>query len=180
MPKPRETKRAAPDLNPNDASVAVWFEVGPIHVLLGADLEDVGSDEKGWKAVVLSDNRPQEKASIFKVPHHGSSTGHNQEVWTNLVHANPIAVLTPWHRGSLFLPTEQDTTRINQCTNAAFVSSLPKISKKKYSSTVAKQLREMNVNVQSLHIDLGAVRLRSAPSCDAPWCVEFLGSAHPL
>src|ERR1700734_1155273 len=39
MPDTKITKGSAPDLSPNDASVAIWVQVGTHSVLLGADLE---------------------------------------------------------------------------------------------------------------------------------------------
>jgi hypothetical protein len=51
--------------------------IGDIALLLGADLEETGEEDTGWSVIVASTERPHGKASIFKIPHHGSETAHH-------------------------------------------------------------------------------------------------------
>ena len=38
------------------------------------------------------------KASVFKVPHHGSENAQVDRVWCEMLQERPIAVLTPWRK----------------------------------------------------------------------------------
>src|SRR5262249_10260875 len=81
LPREGMPQRRAVILTPNRAAVVVWAQVGTAVMLLGADLEDGGGPTLGWRAIVNSTARPQQRASAFKVAHHGSSNGHNEDVW---------------------------------------------------------------------------------------------------
>ena len=72
LPEMRRPKRRAVALAPNQQSVALWVQAGEVKVLLGGDLEDSTDAGVGWKAVLASPTRPDERAGLFKVPHHGS------------------------------------------------------------------------------------------------------------
>ncbi len=60
----------APD-GPNGASVVTFVRKGDIGLLLGADLERSTNPDAGWDAV-LKRAKPPIRASVVKVPHHGS------------------------------------------------------------------------------------------------------------
>ena len=95
----------------NDSSLVAWVETWAaeederVAVLLGGDLETTGTPDRGWKAVHGSPWRPDGRASLVKVAHHGSANGFHEPVWTDMT-ARPVAVLTPWDRGR-GLPTIQ-------------------------------------------------------------------------
>ena len=64
--------------NTSSQPVALWIEFENIRMLLGGDLEQVNDPDMGWNAVLEGPNPIQgSKASVFKVPHHGSHNGHN-------------------------------------------------------------------------------------------------------
>src|SRR5262249_47658562 len=121
-PQPGTTKFRIPDPSPNELSDALWVQVSSFIILLGAELEEHGEIERGWSAVIASRNRPTGQADLFKIAHHESETGHHDDIWKVLLHPQPIAVLTPWNRGSK-LPTREDCTRILQKTCHAYASS---------------------------------------------------------
>jgi hypothetical protein len=77
VPQTKTTKRRFPSPAPNDLSVVAWLRIGSLRILLGADLEEHGVAGRGWAAVLNSSTRPKGKASVFKVAHHGSVTGHH-------------------------------------------------------------------------------------------------------
>jgi len=90
----------------NDASVVMWVQVGNVAMLLGGDLEQTRSDRGGWTAIVQSETRPSGTvAEVFKIPHHGSKTGHSDEVWDEMVGPNAIADVgsVRWSRSCLTL-----------------------------------------------------------------------------
>ena len=182
FPRKGEAKRPVPDVQPNDASVVLWVELGERNLLLGADLEQVSDRRKGWSAVLLADNCPRGTASVFKVPHHGSKNGHSGEVWERKLDHNPIAIVTPWWRGGRALPSDLDVERLSTLTATALITSRPKHQRStRRNPAVEKQLREARMTVRSLPTAFGAVRLRTAPGNPAsPWCIEFSGTAEPL
>jgi hypothetical protein len=84
MPRAKRPKGSLGSPSPNDISVASLMEVGDAAILLGADLEN-GKASSGWNAV-LNANRASAfgaKAAVYKIPHHGSKTAHNENVWTD-------------------------------------------------------------------------------------------------
>ena len=182
LPKPREPKRPIPSLSPNEASVALWIEIGDHRILLGADLEDSADSRRGWKAYLAADNCPPGKAAFVKVPHHGSENAHNQRVWTERITPNPIAITTPWERGGSVLPNPKDAERIRALSATALRTATPRPSHlPRRSAPVLKQLKESGMNLRAIPVGLGAVRCRTAPTLDRGfWCLEFLGSAGML
>lgn len=85
--------------SPNELSIVLWVECLGAIALLGADLE-----KSGWTAVVGEPTRPGGRASVFKVPHHGSVTADAPEVWHRMLEPEPFAVLAPWRRGGQGAP----------------------------------------------------------------------------
>jgi len=110
---------------PNDLSVAAIVSVGHFHLLFGADLENSNNPSCGWGAVVASNSRPQIIADVFKIPHHGSKNGHNNAVWTTMLSASPIAVVTSFTKQRTPLPTESDISRILGLTKSLYSPSCP-------------------------------------------------------
>ena len=100
LPSNNETKRRIRPLTPNNAAVVLLVTFKETAVLLGSDL-----DRKGWLRILDSSVRPRRKASVFKVPHHGSQNSHEDRIWEELLINSPIALLTPWRRGGGALPT---------------------------------------------------------------------------
>jgi hypothetical protein len=77
-------------------------------ILLGSDLEEEGSGQTDWSIIVNSHLPQIGKASVFKVPHHGSKTAHHPHVWSDMPNRDPIVALTPFQRGRVQLPTKDD------------------------------------------------------------------------
>ena len=121
LPTVGQTIRKAVPKNPNDISVVVLVEFGDIYALLGADLEIGSTNLTGWKAILNSSVRPNKKAQIFKIPHHGSDDAHDDEVWTQLLEPNPVATLTPFKRSHL--PTVGDVNRIKKLAGLAYCTA---------------------------------------------------------
>jgi hypothetical protein len=48
---------------------------------------------------------------VFKVPHHGSKTGHHEGVVSTLLENKPISATTPYTTSSLPLPDDIDRVR---------------------------------------------------------------------
>jgi beta-lactamase superfamily II metal-dependent hydrolase len=109
-PRPRAALKVVPPVSPNETSIVLHLQSGNAVMLLGADLENTGSRDSGWRAIIGSPVRPTAKASTYKVAHHGSTTGDNEEIWTTLLTPRPVAVLTPFTRSHL--PRKSDVERL--------------------------------------------------------------------
>ncbi len=173
------TKFRLPAPTPNEVSVAMWVRIRETDILLGADLEESGQTGRGWIAVLDSSERPQGRAAVFKVAHHGSITGHHDRIWTELLVDAPVAILTPWNRGSK-LPTSADCSRIIDLTPNAYVTSHPRAPKKQtQEQAVARTLRESGIRVSYTEPDPGYVQLRRAHGA-ATWVVHLSPEARAL
>lgn len=179
MPVSGETRVRAADLRPNDIAVAILFKAPNGSVLLGADLEEANG--KGW-TVILNEAQCLKGglSNVFKVPHHGSETGHCDEVWDKMLTSDSIAVLTPWERGGNSLPQPSDIERILSRTVKAYSTATPiSLSPDKRPQTIEKRLKERGIKIRRAHPKLGHVRLRRRKS-DAEWKVEMDGTAVEL
>jgi hypothetical protein len=120
------------------------------------------------------------KHHAFKIPHHGSPTGHHDEVWDTLVGEQTCAVTTPFVGGNVKLPSVDDCQRILSKTQNAYLSAPPIPGKFRDSNkAVEKTVLEATRSVHVVPGKYGHVRLRKnlsdAPA--APWRVELFGSA---
>jgi len=147
-------------LGPNQLSVVLWLRVGSLQVMLGADLEHVAGTTEGWKAIVNSKERPEGRAGIFKVSHHGSKNADCPECWDNLLSNQPIAVVTPYSPAKL--PSNTDLARLCGQTNLLYLTSdhtrykVPTLDR-----AVEKTLRESGIERRALEGKMGHVRLRA-------------------
>jgi len=150
-------------LDPNELAVVLQLVVGSDSILLGSDLED--GAEHGWKMILTDQTRPQDISFSFKVAHHGSETGHNDDVWTKMLAKNPFAFLTPFNRGHKKLPSATDIARINKLTDRGFVTIDPEAKpvRKTYSKDVERTLKEGNVRLQNILTCRGHIRFRFTP-----------------
>jgi hypothetical protein len=187
MPRAKQTKRVVPSPSPNDVSVAALISVGPLSILLGADLENSGNATAGWEAV-LGAHKHQSigpKASLYKIPHHGSETAHNFEVWDKLLVANPLAILTPWRKGRGRLPTSTEAKNILDLSKDAFATASDARSRRLRGDRppgVVRFLRENEprIRLRSLNAPFGAVRFRTSNIASGKWERELFGSACHL
>lgn len=171
---------------PNNTAVVLWIRVGDRILLLGADLEERRTSptapaamDCGWSAIVSSTGRPASPASVFKVAHHGSLTGHNDDIWSQLLGQDPIAVLTPFRRGRCRLPLDSDKSRILALSAEAYISA--NSSRRKYKPkdrTVAWAYQGKNPTVPPA---MGHVWLRAPTKAEAgTWQVQTLDGACEL
>lgn len=164
-------------LKPNSESVVVSIDLGGDAVLLGSDLEDHGT--LGWTSIV-GDKwcLKNQRASAYKISHHGSCTGDHSEIWEKLLVNKPNAVLTPFINGNVRLPSDDDRIRIAKRASGAYICSdgsrRPQISRElnQRMAAVAKNLAPINSG-------FGAVRFRKRLG-DKDWNIELFGQAKRL
>lgn len=153
----------------NDNSIALWLSYSGQSILLGADLEESTDEEVGWKAVINSPVRPDRrdgKACLFKIPHHGSETGHSDDVWNYMVESDAICLMTENSRGGYSLPKAADVERIKKNTTRLFCTSQLKQKLPKRDNTVEKTLRSMVTNRKSLGGTIGHIQIRTEKGYD--------------
>ncbi len=171
-------KKRIQSLSPNEVAVALWVECSGSLLLLGADLE-----RKGWVAILRNTDRPPGKASVYKIPHHGSSNADEPAVWEQMLEDEPVAVLAPWRRGRGALPTEQDVERILSATRNVWITHSGATGEPTFrheNRTVEKTLRESGVRIRRLAGGTGMIRLRRRIGSVDDWNVEKFGSACRL
>lgn len=164
----------------NPASVVGWVSVGDSAALLGADLEQTNDSRTGWSAIVNSRVLPSRKAQIFKVPHHGSITGHNAQVWATMVEGGAIAALAPWQLGRS-LPKDSDIIRIKDLAGVLYTAREGKAATyKAKSSAVNKMLKSGGAKLTTIPNEYGYVQMRRDVTVGGEWSVKLDGGAKML
>lgn len=153
----------------NDASVAAVISTQGQLLLFGADLE-TSKAGSGWEAVHSTVWQGRGRASLFKIPHHGSANADYPGVWADMLVQDVMAALTPWNRGRK-LPKQSDIDRIAGYTPNAHAAARP-LSSKSLSrlNAVEKSLRQTKIKVITPADDLGHLRIRMTNS---GWVAEY-------
>ena len=158
IPKPGQRQIRIPSVSANHTSVALWIEVGPLRVLLGADLLHSDQPGEGWSAV-LANHRAGETARLLKVPHHGSTNADCPDVWTRMLDVNPIAVVTPFSSGTP-LPKRSDLQRLGGRTENLYCTSKGGGKEPPRPALVGKMMRERLIGRHVVEGQPGHVRVR--------------------
>lgn len=181
MPHDGETKRLATPRIRNDLSVVVQISFGDDAILLGGDLEEEGRPDTGWSAIILGQGNPAQTASVFKVAHHGSVTGHHDGIWSSLLNKDPVAIVSPFKRGRVSLPTQNDVSRISEISGSSFSTiNLRNRSPIRRSAIVEKGMRETVKEFYAIPQIPGMVRLRKNLRTSPNWTVEMFGDSCEL
>lgn len=183
LPSAKQTKSRAATQSPNQNAVVLWIQIGDVNIMLGSDLEESDDSDGGWTVIVNSPEKPNGKASVFKIPHHGSPNGHCDEVWKSMINNDPITILTPFNKGKRKLPDQDDIVRINGVSKESYSSAKIKKtkSKKKRPSAVEKTIKEITGNLTEYETKTGIVRLRNNGKEDPDrWDIELFNGACKL
>ena len=160
----------------NAVSVVLHVRVGDTEVLLGGDLE-----RTGWKAVLCNENRGPVRASVFKIPHHGSRNADEPRVWETMLSNDPRAVLAPWNLAGRALPNAADVRRILSRTPYAWASARRKhFRHRRNRREVDRTLREAGGRPLLDSRSAGIVRFRKPMRAGASWRTETFGDACHL
>lgn len=150
-------RKKLPSIDPNELAIAVWIEVAGTSVLLGADLTR-GPRGCGWHAV-LATHQPDGKATLIKIPHHGSRHSHHDGVWSELLDERPVSVIAPFRHGRVSLPTNSDVVRIKNASASVHVTATTKSpTPSALSKTTAAKLQHVAKAVRPLDGRCGHVR----------------------
>ena len=182
LPEAKTTKfRVAPH-KPNRAALVNLIEIGQLGILLGADLEQEKDISLGWSAVINNRDALLPKALIYKVAHHGSKSGHHDDIWSELLLGSPFAIITPWNR-SKGLPTLDDVQRIASLTPNGYITSNPKQigSKVSRDPAVEKTIKDTTGGrLRRAQPKFGIIRLRTMDENHTQWSIELSDTAVSL
>ncbi len=169
--------------SPNAKSVVLYLKIGSHTVLLGADLEVSSNDNEGWHNIVLRSEVTDSKASLFKIPHHGSHNGFLVDVWQNLLLENPVAKMTPWNRG-VTLPQMDMINLYAKYSDMLYITADTTVLGKKAKSrerTLEKLILEQNDTVREIKYRDGLIRSRiDLNDENATWQVITFGEAFHI
>lgn len=160
---------------PNGASIAASIQNDDITLLLGADLEVSKNAETGWDAV-LKYSKPAAKASIVKVPHHGSVGAHHAEMWQELLDDDVVAIVSPWARGAKFLPTAEDLNRMRALCRELYLTAPPALTRVHKDPDLERMLRKVHGEKILELRGWGHVRARRRLG-EGAWRVDLDGDA---
>ena len=179
IPLDNETKRRIQPLTPNKAAVVLLIMINKTAVLLGSDLE-----RSGWLQILEADGRPNCKASVYKVSHHGSKNAHEDRIWKELLNKTPIALLTPWQRGGRELPTKGDVLRILQLADKAYITTTSRSyfskAKRTRDRAVERTIQNTGARLRRVNLSPGKIRLRKTRDLQTQWSIETFGKACEL
>jgi hypothetical protein len=179
VPNRGTTKYRVPSPSQNDISVVLWIKIGADNLLLGADLEEHNDAQRGWTAVIASPDRPKGRAQFYKIAHHGSVTAHHDGIWSQLLGAAPVAVLTPWNRGRK-LPTAADRDRLLSLTPNGYATACGGVSSKRQpQQAVERVLRESGIKIVAAEPAPGIVTALKEREGDG-WQISLSPNAVPM
>lgn len=141
----------------NLLSVVLLMKYSNDGFLFGSDMEVTVSKEDGWRKIVNDYTHSKTKSSVFKIPHHGSVTGHLEDIWTTLLQKYPISATTVFDRSNK-LPTKEDIDRIKNLSSKFFVVGNKGKKDKDTISKVKKVMPGANISIVSQ--DIGVFRYR--------------------
>ncbi len=179
LPRPLAPKTRIGPEGPHHASVVLWILVGSSSLLLGSDLQEKPGNH--WTAVLGSSNKPDGKANVFKIPHHGSSNADHPGVWDELVQPGALALLSPFHLGSVTLPTPADRARICLRNAETYITAPPQRPRpRRRDRAVERTLGEVVEWIRPANGPAGHVRARTKIAAGARWEVRTFGPAEKL
>lgn len=172
------SRRRLSKADPNELAVAIWVQAGDHAILLGADLT-TGPEGCGWKAV-LATFSPEVKASLHKVPHHGSPNAHYLPVWQDLLSEDVVSVVAPFRLGVTPRPSPEDVSRLRSLSTAVFATAptaLPAPPKSVRNTAAAFQ--GLARSVREPYGNYGQIRARR-PAGSTKWSIRAFSPALEL
>ncbi len=180
LPKHLQPRLRVSEPSPNSTSIVLWLHGSAGTALLGADLDRTSHDDTGWGAVVALAPAASGRATLVKVPHHGSITAHDQRMWSELLTTNPDAMLTPWTRAGKRVPSEDDRLCICGLAPDAVIAGQAGAKTTQYNPAVERTLREVAISRHVAVGRMGHIRARCAPSDKGQWRVDLIHDAQRL
>jgi hypothetical protein len=148
-------------------------------MLWGADLEELDRPGEGWTAILQSTARPEGRAVVFKVPHHGAPNADVPALWKSLLCNDPTAAVTPFLAGPQPRPSDTDLTRQCRRTSKVYCSGRGRgPAPKRRDSIIEKTMMSVAKNRRVIHSATGHVRIRYSPTDPEPNVQLRNGALH--
>ena len=166
----------------NLKSVALFLKLGHHRAILGADLEVSPNDITiGWDDIVDNSQAMDNKATFFKIPHHGSRNAYHERLWTDKLSDETFSGLTPWNRGSK-LPTPEMLELYKNKSKKLFITSKNYQTKaKKRDKTINNMIRDFKIDLEEVPFKHGIIRSRiEMENINATWVIECHEEATEL
>lgn len=180
IPETGEMRKRIQEPSKNHSSIVLHLSINDNIILLGSDLENISDKECGWEKVYNSQTRPNAKATIFKIPHHGSQNGYHERVWTDMLVQGPFCILTPFYKLKEPLPRENEIKLFNKHSEEIYITNnVRKKNRIKRDPTVDKTIRSTVKAIQKISNNPGQVRLRKKIT-ESNWNVNLFGEAGRL
>jgi hypothetical protein len=101
-------------------------------------------------------------------------------MWDELLEEEPDAMLTPWSRGSRYLPSEEDERRIAKLAPQAILVGQGASKPKRLDSAVERVLKEVTTSRRTATGRMGHTRARCGPRDNGGWRVDSIRESRPL
>lgn len=165
--------------NINDRSVALLFTICGHHAVLGADLEVSSDRESGWQSVNDCMSMEGVAAGIFKIPHHGSSTGYYELFLRNHIKPTATGKVSTWLKGKKVLPEKAILKNYREYLDGLFITTDPSYLTGKFSSPEYKKvMEETTESIVDIKNQFGIIQSRlDLTSGSDDWTTKLYGSA---
>ena len=161
----------------NLLSIVLMVKYANDGILIGGDLENSQNKDKGWDAVI-NNYEFESKSSIFKVPHHGSETAHNEKVWKILLCDKPVSILTVYNKGYK-LPKDSDINRIKNLSKELYIVGNKMKEDKALEHRAGKVLK--GIKIKSISNEVGMVRYRrDLQNLNIQPKIEYFGATQQI
>ncbi len=164
---------------PNDAAIALQIVVGEVSLLLGSDLENHTDPARGWAAAFDDAPLPRKRSHLLKVAHHGSENGDAELIWSQMLHDEPVALLTHFHNGNVHLPRPEILERLAQRSRLYSTSGAawtPSDTAPDPGEAV-RALFAVDPLAGAPPRTMGHIRARTDPASGGDWDIDVCGAA---
>jgi len=102
-------------------------------------------------------------------------------VWQKMLIKNPLAVMTPFSKGNVSLPTLKDVNRIKSQTSEGYITAPPRVKRVKKPKIVEQFVKGATKSIYQVNSFFGHVRFRAdLKSQPIDWKTELFQSATSL
>lgn len=145
---------------PNEKCVVLQVSVNGYTVILGGDLETSPDNRRGWLCIL--DNScciSKNKASLYKIPHHGSENAYEKRFWDEMFdHTSLIGQLSPFINGRVCLPTKEMLGIFINNVDHLYITSYDERNKpKKRDNSLQKAIRTFNPSLKEIPFRKGII-----------------------
>ena len=164
-----------------EETIVLWIRIGNHRILLGSDLEKTNDPKTGWTVIINECKVIEEKASVYKVAHHGASSSHDPDIWAKLLSDKPFALLSPYMVADNYLPGDEDLKRLAALTPNGYITAPPSRKRLRISDRVVRDMVEATTkSIHGVNIGWGQIRLRCSIEDHEDYQVELMGDAYKI